>query len=400
MIDLDSPTVTEFRHGSAMAIAGLVVSSWVVCGWPLVIWPLVALAHHVAVWPAAAYLTVLAGLIAASTYRGARGGTRMDNSGLVIRGWLRSWRLGWPQVAQLTDGCDFGGVWVLTVLLNDGRAINCPATSLGPLAERGKLTQVRQVAARYGVREDLGGIGAPRPRAWEDAVAVARRYRTRLGIWLLVAAAAVAGLVVVWVWNVSRPDYGPVPVPLAYIAAGAVVAAGWALRWRRQALREGSGREDDRAEGDWFSLSLTRNLHAVGVVARRPPRCTVMLAYFFGPFESARPAMDTIGALRPADALLVSFATARFWDGRPAGRRGSWALLGRAEDWDRAAWPVPVFTRTDPEAKQSFKILYDDQLRFVREEPADGIEVEAPQGWGFFGSAEGLGAELRKRLAT
>jgi hypothetical protein len=29
---------------------------------------------------------------------------------------------------------------------------------------------------------------------------------------------------------------------------------------------------------------------------------------------------------------------------------------------------------------QSFKILYDDRLRFVREVPADGIEVEAPKG--------------------
>jgi hypothetical protein len=402
MIESTSPAVMEFtdfkdfKYGRVAAAAIVFVLFVGSVGWPLFVWPLVALAHHVAVWPAAVYLTALTVLLVAGSFRVIRRGTWMDDDGLSVRGWLRSRRVGWPQVVRLTDGCTLFGAWGLTALLSDGRAVDCPCTGSGLLlADRGRLIQLRTAATRCGVKADMGGIPPQRPRAWEDAASVARRYRAWLVIWLWVAVAAVAGLVVVWVWNVRRPDYGPLPVPIGYVAIGAAVVAGWAVRWWRQALREGSAPADDRAEGDWFSVRLGRGRHAVAVVARRPPGCTVMLGYFFGPFESPRPAVDIIGELDPADAMLVSLGAARIWYGKPGGSR---ARLGRAEGWDCGSWPVPVFQRTDPVTKQSFKLFYNDQLRFVREEPADSVETEGLPAFGFIVSVEQLEARLRQQL--
>src|SRR5262245_33392616 len=139
MIETTRPAVTEFRdfkdfkYGPVAAAAIMFVLFVGSVGWPLFIWPLVALAHHVAVWPSGVYLTALTMLLVAGSFRVIGRGTSMDDDGVVVRGWLRSWRVGWPQVVRLTDGCTLIGAWGLTALLSDGRAVNCPCTGSGGL---------------------------------------------------------------------------------------------------------------------------------------------------------------------------------------------------------------------------------------------------------------------------
>jgi hypothetical protein len=194
-------------------------------------------------------------------------------------------------------------------------------------------------------------------------------YTVRLGILLTVSAAAVAGLVVVSVWNSSHVDFGPVFLPAAWPALAVLTCTSIVWFSWRQALRPDPAHRDDYGEGDWFAVPLGQDVHAVGVVARRRQRGRgVMVGYFFGPFDSP-PALDHLAELRPADAVLVrEFANAPIRYNERA-KSGSWPLLGKVSGWDRAAWPIPVFRRADPKTKQSFKVFCDDELGFVREEP-------------------------------
>ena len=401
MIDIAQSGAIEIKKKNARsdAIGGLLgyVSG---LGWPVFVWPFVAISRHLVVWQAVAYLVVLTGLHVAFCYRLARVALLIGDDGLVVRNILRSWRVGWPQVAEFVDGGD-GSQWALTVLLVDGRAVTCAATAGIPLCDPPTVRVLREVAARYGVRADLGGVAAPRPRAWEDSAAAARWCKARLGNWLLVTAVAIAWLVPVSLWNGSRHnyDYGPVFLPFAYAVVIAAAAAAFAGGRLHEVVREAASRDYEVAEGSWFSVPLGRDRHAVGVIARKQLRGNLVLAYFFAPFDSPRPALDQLADLRPVGALRVGLVAATaIRDGGPA-RRGSWPLLGRASNWERSAWPVPVFARTDPKANQSFRVYCDDQLRLVGEdlEPADPGATKGLPAWAL-ASKESVVADLNMRL--
>jgi len=382
MIDISSSAVIKVTDGRqrSLAVFWLIVVN---VGWVLFVWPFVALTNQAAPWPIpVGYLVVLTGLLAVGGYRSARVALIVRDDELTVRNFCRTRRVRWPEVARLSDGYVRGG-WTLTVLLANGRAVNSTAASNeSPRGNPQTLTVLRQAAVSHGVPEDITGIPLWRPRAWEDAVSAAGWYKVWLGVWLLVTAAAVAGLVVVSEWNGHHTDYGPVFIPVACAALIALFASGIAWRRWRQALRPEPGRLTAYGEGEWFAVPLDNSLHAVGVIARRQQYGKgIMIGYFFAPFDSPRPAIGRLAELRPADAILIAeFATTRIRDGEPSER--SWPRLGRVDGWDRAAWPVPVFKRTDPKTKEHFKVFYDDQLRFLREEPANRRRTRDLPRWG------------------
>lgn len=128
-------------------------------------------------------------------------------------------------------------------------------------------------------------------------------------------------------------------------------------------------------EGDWFAVPLREGGYAVGVVARANPQ-GVLLGYFFGPRREELPSLANVTGATKDDAVLVrKFADVGLQQGR-------WPILGRLEEWDRAAWPMPVFVRHEELTGRSFKVFYDDDdpNTFLREEPAPpGVAEHAPK---------------------
>jgi hypothetical protein len=404
MIDIDQSGAVEVRNARAEGL-GLFLGFWITFGWPLFAWPIVALVHHLVVWVAVAYLVVLTGLLATGCYRSSRIALLIGDDGLMVRNFLWSWRVSWSQVAGLTDGyAGSEGSWQLTVLLADGHAVTATATAsaCGVLGDPRTLSVLREVAAAHGIADDMTGIAAWRRRAWQDAVTSARWYKIWLWVWLLATVGGFAGLVALIAWNEGQPNYGPVFLPLGYAVVAAAVMAVMAGKGLSRALQPEPGRRAGFGEGDWFAVPMGRDRYAVGVIARRQQRGRgAIVGYFFAPFESPQPAIDTIRELHQSGALLVGLFPASCIRPPGPGFSGSWPLLGRVEPWDRDEWPVPLFTRTDLKAKQSFKVRCDDQLGSVREEPdpADPDDIAGLPAWQLL-SEEAVVAALKRRLAA
>lgn len=125
---------------------------------------------------------------------------------------------------------------------------------------------------------------------------------------------------------------------------------------------------DNYGEGDWFAVPLRQGDFAVGVIARAMPSNEgILLGYFFGPRRHDLPRLDEVKDLSASDAVLVE----RFGDLGLV--QGIWPLLGRTGEWDRSAWPTPVFGRFEELTGRAFKVIYDDANpnRLVREKKVD-----------------------------
>lgn len=128
-------------------------------------------------------------------------------------------------------------------------------------------------------------------------------------------------------------------------------------------------------EGDWFAVPLARGGYAVGLVARRPKRGTVLLGYFFGPQRGVVPTMTELADLKAADVQLVC----RVKD--TALHRGVWRVLGRRDRWRRKDWPMPAFHRREGLSGRGIRLEYDgDNLSMpVREVPASVPDASLPE---------------------
>src|SRR5437870_2209430 len=96
-------------------------------------------------------------------------------------------------------------------------------------------------------------------------------------------------------------------------------------------------------EGDWVQVPLLRP--GLGVAVGRIARCHkhVCLGYFF--LLDELPAdVAALERLHASQAVDRSFFTD--WELLD----GTWTVLGQAPGWDRSAWPVPQFQRTEPAA--------------------------------------------------
>lgn len=121
-------------------------------------------------------------------------------------------------------------------------------------------------------------------------------------------------------------------------------------------------------------MPLRKGGFASGVIARSVPRqARILIGYFFGPRRATTPKLEELAGLAPSDAVLVR----RFGD--LALLRGTWPLLGKLPDWERAAWPTPTFGRFEELTNRSFKVVYDDAdpSKLVREEIVDRYDLAA-----------------------
>jgi len=114
--------------------------------------------------------------------------------------------------------------------------------------------------------------------------------------------------------------------------------------------------------GDWFAVPLSDGTWAAGRIARRGG--PTLVGYFFGPRRREVPTLAEVASLRPEDAVYVR----KF--GYLGLREGEWPILGGAEEFDRASWPMPMFGMHDVRGEY-WGLIYDENrpsalLRQVR----------------------------------
>jgi hypothetical protein len=108
-----------------------------------------------------AYLILLAAVLVVACLRSWRMGLSMDNHGVTIRNYFRTYRAGWGEVSRFADGAVNTGAggrqWALRVILRDGKTITaCGTWKNGPARDE-TLRAVQQGAGRYGVPADVRG---------------------------------------------------------------------------------------------------------------------------------------------------------------------------------------------------------------------------------------------------
>lgn len=124
-------------------------------------------------------------------------------------------------------------------------------------------------------------------------------------------------------------------------------------------------------EGDWFVVPLRRGGYALGLVARRPRRGTVVLGYFFGPARRKFPTAEELANVRAEHVQLVC----RLKDS-PL-HRGAWQIVGHHAHWRRKDWPMPAFLRREGLSGRRIRIEYDgDNLTT----PAREVAASVPEG--------------------
>ncbi len=153
------------------------------------------------------------------------------------------------------------------------------------------------------------------------------------------------------------------------LAAGVMTGA-WVLWRRRQRVLGRRPAQDSYGPGGWFAVPLPRSAgFAPGLITSAEPRQDgILLCHFFPPDGIAVPALDQLRELSPADAILIA---------KLDGLSKKWPKLGQEPGWDRGAWPVPAFRQSVEQPGQPVTVRNDDDLRFIRQEPADREELDA-----------------------
>ena len=92
-----------------------------------------------------------------ATLRGWRMGLRIDDQGVTIRNFNRTYQLGWNEVSHFRDGAGLKKgttpQWALSVVLQDGEAIVAYATSWSAETQ----AALEQAAQRHGISAELTG---------------------------------------------------------------------------------------------------------------------------------------------------------------------------------------------------------------------------------------------------
>jgi hypothetical protein len=144
-------------------------------------------------------------------------------------------------------------------------------------------------------------------------------------------------------------------------------------------------------EGSFFAVPLLDGGYGVGLLARLSPGSKIILAYLFGPKQQTLPPLEQLKALRAEDAVKVLRV------GDMALVSGHWRVLGEADNFDAAQWPMPQFLRRADALKRAWRVTYSsaDPARSEREEsvPYETAGLEADSLYGY-GSAELLLTKL------
>jgi hypothetical protein len=146
-------------------------------------------------------------------------------------------------------------------------------------------------------------------------------------------------------------------------------------------------------EGDWFGVPLVGGGCGAGIIARAAPG-GALFGYFFGPRRPVPPRFGVVEHLQPKDAALLG----KF--GHLGLKGGSWPILGRSSDWDRAAWPMPRFVRREELTGRVFRVYFDEDnpVHRIREEQVAEADVRGLPRAGLMG-AEFVEAALARALS-
>jgi len=107
-------------------------------------------------------------------------------------------------------------------------------------------------------------------------------------------------------------------------------------------------------EGYWFAVPLGTGGFSVGIIARMNKRRNIILGYFFAERWTYPPRLVDIQNRSAEEAVLKCIFNSRaLVDAR-------WPILGRSPGWDRGAWPMPAFCRTEELTGRYWKVIYPD----------------------------------------
>lgn len=199
-------------------------------------------------WAAYAYWVILGVSIIGLIWAVARPrhmGMRLDERGVKVCNYLRTYRLGWGQVSYFTDGfaacvdLNHGSVrrgWALSVILRDGKGITATAT-MAILVNPEILTAVEVAAQRHQVSARLTGVAADRPRAWLDEESEARRQSVRYRVSLGATAAASASAAALAVWGMTHQGNFYLAVVVGFVALGGSLITRRARKARERLTR-------------------------------------------------------------------------------------------------------------------------------------------------------------------
>jgi hypothetical protein len=108
------------------------------------------------------------------------------------------------------------------------------------------------------------------------------------------------------------------------------------------------------SEGTWFAVPLRNGGFGAGVVARATRKGRVIFTYLFGPRRDAVPSLNELECLTPDKAVcMIRVGDLGLMD-------GTWPVIGKSKNWDRASWPMPAFIRRDELSHRAWRVHYSD----------------------------------------
>jgi hypothetical protein len=109
-------------------------------------------------------------------------------------------------------------------------------------------------------------------------------------------------------------------------------------------------------EGDWFSVPLRHEKHALGLVARVDRRGDSFLGYYFVPGVSRENDVKLTETVSARDAILIAAS------GAYGLTHNLWSIFASSPQWSRRDWPIPVFQRTDMAGRTFLETYGDDNV--------------------------------------
>jgi hypothetical protein len=118
-----------------------------------------------------AYLIIIAAVLILGCYRGSRMALRLDQNGVTVHNYFRTYRIRWSEVKSFVDGDaalqlnDVGSAWALGVMTHARRPVVASATARYSGARPGTLAAIREHAELHGIATELTGVAKKlRPR--------------------------------------------------------------------------------------------------------------------------------------------------------------------------------------------------------------------------------------------
>lgn len=114
--------------------------------------------------------------------------------------------------------------------------------------------------------------------------------------------------------------------------------------------------------GTIFTVPLSKGGYALGLIIRNADN--IILGHFLNQKFDNIPDLHEVGRLfyNPQNIVLTKKIGSLGLD------KGVWHILGKINNWDEFEWPVPQFLKRDLISNQLYKVYYDNELKFIRQE--------------------------------